>query len=85
MQKVGYELNIESIKNKFLGVEVEFDVERIKISARKRDESEIELDSEEDVLNEFKERLNSITKVYKSIEETFSSKASGDKAIKLVM
>ena len=42
-------------------------------------------DSLEDVLNEFKERLNSITKVYKSIEETFSSKASGDKAIKLVM
>lgn len=49
----GEDINIESIKNKFLGVEVEFDVERIKISARKRDESEIELDSEEDVLNEF--------------------------------
>ena len=42
-------------------------------------------DSLDDVLNEFKERLNSITKVYKSIEDTFSSKTSGDKAIKLVM
>ena len=46
-------LNIESIKKKFLGVEVEFDVERIKISTRKRDESEIVLESNEDVLNEF--------------------------------
>lgn len=46
-------INLEQIKQKFLAVEVEFDVERIKIAARKRDSSEIILESEEDVLNEF--------------------------------
>ena len=66
------EIDIDSVKEKV--------VEKAKEAA-----SEKFNDSLEDVLNEFKERLNSITKVYKSIEETFSSKASGDKAIKLVM
>ena len=66
------EIDIDSVKDKV--------IEKAKEAA-----SEKFNDSLEDVLNEFKERLNSVTKVYKSIEETFSSKASGDKAIKLVM
>ena len=66
------EINIDSVKDEV--------VEKAKEAA-----SEKFNDSLDDVLNEFKERLNSITKVYKSIEETFSSKASSDKAIKLVM
>ena len=66
------EIDIDSVKDKV--------VEKAKEAA-----SEKFNDSLEDVLNEFKERLNSVTKVYKSIEETFSSKASGDKAIKLVV
>ena len=66
------EINIDSVKDEV--------VEKAKEAA-----SEKFNDSLDDVLNEFKERLNSITKVYKSIEDTFSSKASGDKAIKLVM
>ena len=47
------DVTLEDIKNKFLGVEVEFDVERIKISSRKRDSEDIILESEEDVLKEF--------------------------------
>lgn len=66
----------------------EIDIDGVKdevIEKAKEAASEKFNDSLDDVLNEFKERLNSITKVYKSIEETFSSKASGDKAIKLVV
>ena len=72
LEKQIMEINIDSLKDEV--------VEKAKEAA-----SEKFNDSLDDVLNEFKERLNSITKVYKSIEETFSSKASGDKAIKLVM
>ena len=72
IEKQVKEIDIDSVKEKV--------VEKAKEAA-----SEKFNDSLEDVLNEFKERLNSITKVYKSIEETFNSKASGDKAIKLVV
>lgn len=46
-------VDIEQVKNKFLGVEVEYDVERIKPISRKRDSEEIQLETEEDVLNEY--------------------------------
>lgn len=51
-------ITIEYLKEKFLGIEVEYDVERIKPIMSKRDSSEIELESEEDVLNEFIESQN---------------------------
>lgn len=46
-------LKLDDIKSKFLNVEVEFDVERIKKIDRKRNKEDIILESEEDVLNEF--------------------------------
>lgn len=66
----------------------EIDIDSVKdevIVKAKEAASEKFNDSLDDVLNEFKERLNSITKVYKSIEDAIGSKASGDKAIKLVV